>query len=167
MKAQGIIEWIPPLKTLMYKNNPRVLVKMPHGKYETHYYPINEKNELLVHGKSLEDEGSLYNPIVKGKPNFDDDGRYLLRWQYGEAYAFPLDSTTSFEQRVNHDMKIKTAYNIGFVSGRNTVHGQRKSMLDDPVVKMMIGVVLIVAVNLIITYLGLTDLGATIIGGQG
>ena len=45
MKAKSIFEILKPIKKLIYKNHPHVLVKTTDGKYERHYYKINEKKE--------------------------------------------------------------------------------------------------------------------------
>ena len=162
-KAKSTFELLPILRKLLYGENPHVLVKMPHGKYERHYYKINEKNELLVYGKTQDQEESLHNPVVRGKPTFDNDGRFLLRWTYGDDFAYPLEEQKQFGETINTDLKIKKAFTIGTMYA---MRGGKKSPFDDPVMLAIIFVVFLVLVNVVMTYLGLTDLGADFLGGQ-
>lgn len=162
-KAKSTFEMVPILKKMLYGDNPHVLVKMPHGKYERHYYKINEKNELLVYGKSREDEASLHNPTVKGKPTYDSDGRFLLRWTYGEDFAYPIDSQVDFRESLNTDLKIQTAFTIGKMYN---LKGAKKSPFDDPMMIVLILVLLAVVINLVMSYMGFTSLDANFLGGQ-
>jgi len=167
MKARSVFELIKPIKKLIYRNDPHVLVKMPHGKYERHYYQINEKNELLIHGKNAEEEGTLYNPIVKGKPSYEDEGRFFLKYIWGDNFAYPIDEQKNFQDSVNIDVKIKTAYSIGFLNGRNNnPTGGRKALWEDPIIMAMIIVIVITLLNAFFVYTGFTDLGVTFFGGQ-
>ena len=167
MKARAIFELLKPIKNLIYKNNPHVLVKMSDGKYERHYYKINEKKELLIHGKQPDEEGSLYNPIVKGTPSHEEDGRYFLKYVYGDNFAYPIDETRNFQDKINIDLKIKTAYSIGFLNGRNNnPTGGKKALWEDPIIMVLVLVVVATAINLFLNYTGFTDLGVVFFGGQ-
>lgn len=167
MKARAIFELVEPIKKLVYGNNPHVLVKMSHGIYERHYYKINEKNELLMYGKTAEEEGSLYNPIVKGKPTYEANGRFFLKHTVGDAFAYPLDEQKSFQDHVNTDLKIKTAYTIGFLNGRNNnPSGIKKALWEDPVMMVMGFMVIAMLVLLFLTYTGFTELEVVFFGGH-
>ncbi len=52
MKAKSIFEILKPIKKLITKQSS-CLVKTTDGKYERHYYKINEKKELLIYGNNL------------------------------------------------------------------------------------------------------------------
>lgn len=167
MKAKAIFELLKPIKNLVYKNNPHVLVKMPHGKYERHYFKINEKKELLIHGKQADEEGSLYNPVVKGRPSYEDEGRFFLKYTWGDNFAYPIDDPKDAQDKVNIDLKIKTAYSIGFLNGRNNnPTGGKKAPWEDPVTMVLIFVVIVTIINVLLNYVGFTDLGVVYFGGQ-
>jgi len=167
MKARAIFELIPPIKDLIYGKNPHVLVKKSYGKYERHYFKINENNELLVHGKHPDEEGSLYNPTIKGKPTYDADGRFFLKWDEKDKFAYPIDGADGFQDSVNIDLKIKTAYSIGFLNGRNNnPTGAKKGFFDDKTNLILILLIIASIALLFLTYTGFTDLGVVFFGGQ-
>ena len=167
MKAKSIFEILKPIKKLIYKNNPHVLVKTTDGKYERHYYKINEKKELLIYGKQPDEEGSLRNPTIKGTPSHEEDGRYLLRYTEGENFAFPIDELRTFENKINIDLKIKTAYSIGFLNGRNNnPSGGKKGIFEDPMNLVLIFLVIGTLISLFLIYTGFTDQGVIFFGGQ-
>jgi len=167
MKARAIFELVPAIKKLVYGNNPHVLVKKSFGKYERHYYKINEKNELLVYGKQPDEEMSLYNPSIRGKPTYDSDGRFFLKWDEKDKFAYPIDGADGFQDSLNIDLKIKTAYSIGFLNGRNNnPTGAKKGFFDDKANLVMIFLVLASLILMFLTYTGFTDLGVVFFGGQ-
>jgi len=167
MKAKALFELLGPIKKLVYKNNPHVLVKMPHGKYERHYYKINEKKELLIHGVQPDEEESLKNPILKGNPSYEDEGRFFLKYTWGDNFAYPIDEQKNFQDKVNIDLKLKTAYSIGYLNGRNNnPTGRKKGLFEDPIIMVLIVVTIITIANVFFNYVGFTDLGVVFFGGQ-
>lgn len=139
-----------------------VHVKMPYGKTELHAYELNAKNRLLVH-KTEEQE--MYNPIVQGKPTYFEDGRLMFTWVYGEPHAKPLFSNKSFEEKIQSDEVAEQSYNAGLVVGELRARGKgRKTPFNDPVFLALIAVILFLAINIILTYMGLTSLGAEFLG---
>lgn len=162
-KAKSTFEAIPILKKMLYGNNPHVLVLMGYGRYERHYYKINDKHELEVYGKSQLEEESLHNPIVKGKPTLDEDGRFLLKWEEGASFAYPINKEIEFQESGNVDLKIKKAFIVGTMHKSKDV---KKGMFEDPIVLILVAVLFLLVVNLALLYFGFTSHGVDILGGQ-
>lgn len=165
MKAHPLIEIIPIIKDLIYRDKVQTIVKMPFGKFETHYYDVDENSMLQVYSKTS-DEKSVNNPKILGLQTFDKDGRLICRWIQGQPFAFFMEEKTDASKMVREiyqmlDDKVNQTLTAGIAIGMNKVKGVKKSLFDDPVIVALGVVFLALIAVLFISYTGFSELGVS------
>ncbi len=145
-----------------------VYAKMAYGKVEKHAYKITPDGRLEIHASGIDGSKKMYNPKIKGKPIYDNKNRLVFKWdETNPDYAYSLFDAQSFDERKNYDDLLEQTYNAGLNMGALKARGGgRKSLLSDPIFLAMMFLLIVVSINVIITYLGFTAHDVEIFGGQ-
>ena len=141
---------------------------MNYGKFETHYYKIGENNVLEVFTDKKDAEESIDNPKLMGKPTYDEDGRLICQWRWGQPFAFFLSHKLESDEMLNHvyemlDDKTNQTLTTGILIGMNKVKGKKKGLLEDPILMAMAFVVILTAASLILNYFSFEKLGVDLL----
>lgn len=168
MKQRAIIDLVPLIKDLIYGKKIKCIVRMNYGKFETHYYTVGDNNVLEVFSNDKDNEEYVHNPKLMGKPTYDEDGRLISQWRWGQPFAFFLSHKLESDEMLNRvyemlDDKTNQTLSTGILIGMNKTHGKKKGLLEDPVIMAMILVVILVAANLVIDYLSFSKLGVDLL----
>lgn len=156
------------IDSIMIGKKAIVYVKMAYGKVEKHAYKVTPDGRLEIHSTKEDGSKKMYNPKIRGKPIYDNKGRLIFKWdETNPDYAVSLFDSQSFEDRKNYDDLLEQTYNTGLAMGALKARGGgRKSLLNDPLFLGMMFLIVLVMVNVTITYLGFTAHDVVIFGGQ-
>ncbi len=156
------------IDSLMIGKKAIVFVKMAYGKVEKHAYKITPDGRIEIHSTQCDNSKKMYNPKIKGKPIYDNKGRLVFKWdETNPDYAYSLFDSESFENRKNYDDLLEQTYNAGLTAGALKARGGgRKSLLNDPIFLSLVFLIILVIINVVITYLGFTAHDVEIFGGQ-
>ncbi len=156
------------IDSIMIGKKAIVYAKMAYGKVEKHAYKVTPDGRLEIHSTKEDGSKKMYNPLIKGKPIYDNKGRLVFKWdETNPGYAYSLFETEAFEERKNYDDLLEQTYNVGLAMGALKARGGgRKSLLNDPLFLGMMFLIILVMINVTITYLGFTAHDVVIFGGQ-
>lgn len=162
-----LLDRIPGIQKFVFWGKARVYIYKAYGKWETHYFPVNEKGVLEVYGNNKQDERTQYNPQVLGKPSYSVDGKLTFKWVEGEPFAYSLGETVKYDnvlKRVYNllDDKMNQMLTVGIAIGMNRARGMRKNIWEDPVFIAIAAIAILLFINTAITYLGIEQVGQAI-----
>ena len=135
MKQRASIDLIPLVKDLIYSKKIKCIVRMNYGKFETHYYTVGDNSVLEVYTDQKEDEKYIDNPKVSGRPTYDEDGRLICQWHWGQPFAFFLSHKLESDEMLKRvyemlDDKTNQAMTTGILLGMNKIKGKKKGLFD-------------------------------------
>ena len=153
----------------IYHNKVKVLVKKPYGKFETHYYDIDENNMIQVYDKKPNTIEGIKNPKIAGNPTYDKDGRLLCQWTEGEPIAFYLLEKVPADKLLKEiytqmDEKGIQTLNTGIIVGMNRVKKpEKKGWLEDNMFYVLLAILAATVITGVMVYTGLEQLGVKFI----
>ncbi|MFW6275101.1 MAG: hypothetical protein ACOC2M_00545 [bacterium] len=162
-----LLNLIPILDSMIYGDKAKVLIKQNYGKYETYYYDLDENRKLLIHDKEKTPEKAVHNPKILGKPTYDEDGRLICNWVYGEPFGYfmnhKLDSEEILQKVYNElDDKVNQVLTTGITIGMNRVKGVKKGLFEDPMIYVVLGTAVIALATAFMVYTGFKEQGIDI-----
>ena len=168
MKQRASIDLIPQIKDLIYGKKIKCIVRMNYGKFETYYYTVGDNNILEVYSADKDTEKYVDNPKLMGKPTYDEDGRLICQWRWGQPFAFFLSHKLESDEMLVKvyemlDDKTNAILSTGILLGMNKVQGKKKGLFEDPIMMAMIFVVALMAANLILSYISFEKLGVDLL----
>lgn len=168
MKQRAIIDLVPIIKDLIVGKKIKTIVRMNYGKFETHYYSVGDNNVLEAFSTAKESEEYVQNPKLMGKPTYDEDGRLICQWRWGQPFAFFLSHKLESNEMLLKvyemlDDKTNSILQTGIMIGIHKNQGKKKGLLEDPVILAMIIVLFVVIANLVISYISFEKLGVDLL----